>query len=45
MTDKKVVDMVAPETDDLGDQNLKSTINQTTLFVDSNGDISKNAAF
>lgn len=41
MTDKKVVDMVAPETGDLGDPNFKSTINQTALFVDSNGDISK----
>ncbi|HDR5352214.1 TPA: hypothetical protein QCS32_003912 [Bacillus thuringiensis] len=41
MTDKKVVDMVAPETEDLGDPNFKSTINQTALFVDSNGDISK----
>ncbi|OWT48580.1 hypothetical protein [Bacillus sp. K2I17] len=41
MTDKKVVDMVAPETEDIGDPNFKSTINQTALFVDSNGDISK----
>lgn len=41
MTDKKVVDMVAPETEDIGDPNFKSTINQTTLFVDSGGDISK----
>lgn len=41
MTDKKVVDMVAPETEDIGDPNFKSTVNQTTLFVDSNDDISK----
>ncbi|MCU5019608.1 hypothetical protein OCD65_23275 [Bacillus paranthracis] len=41
MTDKKVVDMVAPETEDLGDPNFKSTINQSALFVDTNGDISK----
>ncbi|PFS76656.1 hypothetical protein [Bacillus cereus] len=41
MTDKKVVDMVAPETEDLGDPNFKSTINQSALFIDSNGDISK----
>lgn len=41
MTDKKVVDMVAPETEDIGDPNFKSTINQTTLFVDSGDDISK----
>lgn len=41
MTDKKVVDMVAPETEDIGDPNFKSTINQAALFVDSNGDISK----
>ncbi|MEC3226127.1 hypothetical protein P9027_29865 [Bacillus thuringiensis] len=41
MTDKKVVDMVAPETEDIGDPNFKSTINQTTLFVDSGSDISK----
>ncbi len=27
MTDKKVVDMVAPETEDIGDPNFKSTIN------------------
>lgn len=41
MTDKKVVDMVAPETEDLGDPNFKSTINQSALFIDTNGDISK----
>ncbi|MEB9380254.1 hypothetical protein P4J09_19720 [Bacillus cereus] len=41
MTDKKVVDMVAPETEDLGDPNFKSTINQSALYIDSNGDISK----
>ncbi|WP_406904362.1 hypothetical protein [Bacillus cereus] len=41
MTDKKIVDMVAPETEDLGDPNFKSTINQTALFIDLNGDISK----
>ncbi|AWC30974.1 hypothetical protein R6231_14205 [Bacillus cytotoxicus] len=40
MTDKKVVDMVAPETEDIGDPNFKSTINQTELFIDSVGDIS-----
>ncbi|EJP83528.1 MULTISPECIES: hypothetical protein [Bacillus cereus group] len=41
MTDKKVVDMVSPETEDLGDPNFKSTINQSALFIDTNGDISK----
>ncbi|WP_166695695.1 hypothetical protein [Bacillus cereus] len=41
MTDKKVVDMVAPETEDLGDPNFKSTINQSAIFIDTNGDISK----
>ncbi|AFU17177.1 hypothetical protein MC28_D128 (plasmid) [Bacillus thuringiensis MC28] len=41
ITDKKVVDTVAPETEDIGDPNFKSTINQTTLFVDSGSDISK----
>ncbi|MCU5651611.1 hypothetical protein OCB00_26090 [Bacillus cereus] len=41
MTDKKVVDMVAPETEDLGDPNFKSTINQSALYIDSNEDVSK----
>ncbi|WP_309260502.1 hypothetical protein [Bacillus cereus] len=40
MTDKKVVDMVAPETEDIGDPNFKSTVNQTAMFVDSADDIS-----
>jgi hypothetical protein len=41
MTDKKVVDLVAPETEDIGDPNFKSTINQTAIFIDSTGDISQ----
>lgn len=40
MTDKKVVDMVAPDTEDIGDPNFKSTINQVAMFVDSSDDIS-----
>lgn len=40
MTDKKVVDMVAPETEDIGDPNFKSTVNQTAMFLDSADDIS-----
>ncbi|WP_413565422.1 hypothetical protein [Bacillus sp. 3P20] len=40
MTDKKVVDMVAPETEDIGDPNFKSTVNQTAMFVDTADDIS-----
>ncbi|TXR62571.1 hypothetical protein DM800_20020 [Bacillus sp. AY18-3] len=40
MTDKKVVDMVAPETEDIGDPNFKSTVNQMAMFVDSADDIS-----
>lgn len=40
MTDKKVVDMVAPETEDIGDPNFKSTVNQTVMFVDAADDIS-----
>lgn len=40
MTDKKVVDMVAPDTEDIGDPNFKSAINQVAMFVDSSDDIS-----
>ncbi|MGE6592263.1 hypothetical protein ACQKFU_22380 [Bacillus mycoides] len=41
ITDKKVVDVVAPNTDDLGDPNFKSHVNKAAIYINSEGDISK----
>ncbi|KMQ09306.1 hypothetical protein [Bacillus cereus] len=41
ITDKKVVDMVAPDTEDIGDPNFKSTVNNAEFFIGSSEDISK----
>ncbi|EJV41942.1 Uncharacterized protein BC141101_05738 [Bacillus toyonensis] len=41
ITDKKVVDVVAPNTDDLGDPNFKSHVNKEAIYINSEGDISK----
>ncbi|MGH0589699.1 hypothetical protein ACQVQY_27200 [Bacillus mycoides] len=41
ITDKKVVDVVAPNTDDLGDPNFKSHVNKAEIYINSEGDISK----
>ncbi|TKI13613.1 hypothetical protein [Bacillus cereus] len=41
ITDKKVVDVVAPNTDDLGDPNFKSHVNKAAIYIDSTGDVSK----
>ncbi|EJQ36005.1 hypothetical protein IEE_05481 [Bacillus cereus BAG5X1-1] len=41
VTDKKIVDMIAPDAKDLGDPNFKSTVNQASIFIDAATDISK----
>lgn len=41
ITDKKVVDIVAPNTDDLGDPNFKSHVNKAAIYINSEGDVSK----
>ncbi|PFE70789.1 hypothetical protein CN316_11480 [Bacillus cereus] len=41
VTDKKIVDMIAPDVKDLGDPNFKSTVNQASIFIDAATDISK----
>ena len=41
ITDKKVVDTVAPDTEDIGDPNFKSTVNNAEIFIGSSEDLSK----